>query len=373
MVKLVLPQQSLPMLFNTELLSWLSVKDIFKDGCIFKKIVKEGEKWENSNDLDEVIINYDVRLEDGTLVAKSEGVEFKVEDDHFCLALSKAVKTMKKGEKVILTVKPECKEMFITELKDEEDNVIKKAQGGWKDEYEVSSKQNSFSTQNLEMLNGDRDASNGFSFGIYSPVSARCYELDVVRENYKENDEDFGQEALILIIRIVHVNLCRVAKMFTLTGTNLTERFCEQFSPMFVGQKVQWSINTTVIRMPISSKLIKDVSENGWTEITELFANFMKHALEGAEAGQRLQDNYVICCIKYYDYDIFYALFLNINSITIKGLAPDEFAARNYFVQALPDRNQAIPDGGAAAPKLSGGGWAASASRTNNINFDSGD
>ncbi|GJR76564.1 hypothetical protein Tco_0088929 [Tanacetum coccineum] len=120
----------------------------------------------------------------------------------------------------------------------------------------------------------DRDASNGFSFGIYSPVSARCYELDVVQENYKENDEDFGQEAVILIIRIVHVNLCRVAKMFTLT---------------------------------------------------------------------------------------------------VKGLAPEEFAARNYFVQALPDRNQAIPDGGAAAPKLSGGGWAASASRTNNINFDSGD
>ncbi|GKA81908.1 peptidyl-prolyl cis-trans isomerase FKBP62-like protein [Tanacetum coccineum] len=338
MVKLVLPQQSLPMLFNTELLSWLSVKDIFKDGCIFKKIVKEGEKWENPKDLDEVIINYEVRLEDGTLVPKSEGVEFKVEDDHFCPALSKAVKTMKKGEKVILTVKPECKEMFITELKDEEDNVIKKAQGGWKDEYEVSSKQNSFSTQNLEMLNGDRDASNGFSFGIYSPVSARCYELD----------EDFGQEALILIIRIVHVNLCQVAKMFTLTGTNLTERFCEQLSPMFVGQKVQWSTDTTVIRMPISSKLIKDGTENGWTEIIELFANFMKHALEGAEAGQRL---------KY----------------TLKGLAPDEFAARNYFVQALPDRNQAIPDGGAATLKLSGGGWAASASCTNNINFDSGD
>ena len=28
---------------------------------------------------------------------------------HFCPALSNAVKTMKKGEKVILTVKPQCK------------------------------------------------------------------------------------------------------------------------------------------------------------------------------------------------------------------------------------------------------------------------
>ncbi|KAL4591990.1 hypothetical protein LXL04_004967 [Taraxacum kok-saghyz] len=57
----------------------------------------------------------------------------------------------------------------------------------------------------------------------------------------------------------------------------------------------------------------------------------------------------------------------------VKGLAPEEFAARNDLVLALPDRIQAIPDGGAApAPKPSGGGWAASASRTQ-IKFDSSD
>nr|XP_043635861.1 peptidyl-prolyl cis-trans isomerase FKBP62-like [Erigeron canadensis] len=93
--------------FDVELLSWVSVKDICKDGGIFKKIVKEGEKWENPKDLDEVLVNYEVRLEDGTLVTKADGVEFKVEDGHFCPALSKAVKTMKKGEKVVLSVKPE--------------------------------------------------------------------------------------------------------------------------------------------------------------------------------------------------------------------------------------------------------------------------
>ncbi|KAL7617236.1 hypothetical protein Lser_V15G02901 [Lactuca serriola] len=48
-----------------------------------------------------------------------------------------------------------------------------------------------------------------------------------------------------------------VAKMFTLTGTNLTERFRDQFSPMFIGQKVLWSPDSTVIRMPISSKFIE--------------------------------------------------------------------------------------------------------------------
>ncbi|CAI9297453.1 unnamed protein product [Lactuca saligna] len=93
--------------FDVQLLSWSSVKDICKDGGIFKKIVKKGEKWENPRDLDEVLVNYEVRLEDGTLVAKADGVEFTVQDGHFCPALSKAVKTMKKAEKAVLTVKPQ--------------------------------------------------------------------------------------------------------------------------------------------------------------------------------------------------------------------------------------------------------------------------
>lgn len=93
--------------FDVELLSWTSVKDICKDGGIFKKIVAEGEKWENPKDPDEVLVNFEAHLEDGTLVAKADGVEFTVQEGHFCPALSKAVKTMKKGEKVQLTVKPQ--------------------------------------------------------------------------------------------------------------------------------------------------------------------------------------------------------------------------------------------------------------------------
>ncbi|KAH6765817.1 rotamase FKBP 1 [Perilla frutescens var. hirtella] len=93
--------------FDVELLSWLSVKDICKDGGVFKKVLKEGEKWENPKDPDEVLVKFEARLEDGTVVAKSDGVEFNVEEGHFCPALSKAVKTMKKGEKVLLIVKPQ--------------------------------------------------------------------------------------------------------------------------------------------------------------------------------------------------------------------------------------------------------------------------
>ncbi|KAG8369565.1 hypothetical protein BUALT_Bualt14G0026600 [Buddleja alternifolia] len=93
--------------FEVELLSWTGVKDICKDGGIFKKILTEGEGWQNPKDLDEVFVKYEAQLEDGTIVSQTDGVEFTVKEGYFCPALSKAVKTMKKGEKVLLTIKPE--------------------------------------------------------------------------------------------------------------------------------------------------------------------------------------------------------------------------------------------------------------------------
>ena len=40
--------------FDVELLSWASIKDICKDGGILKKVLSEGDKWENPRDPDEV-------------------------------------------------------------------------------------------------------------------------------------------------------------------------------------------------------------------------------------------------------------------------------------------------------------------------------
>lgn len=40
--------------FEVELLSWVSVKDICKDGGIYKKVLVEGKGWQNPRDLDEV-------------------------------------------------------------------------------------------------------------------------------------------------------------------------------------------------------------------------------------------------------------------------------------------------------------------------------
>ncbi|KAF9611711.1 hypothetical protein IFM89_034894 [Coptis chinensis] len=66
--------------FDVELLSSPSAKEICKDEGIFKKVLTAGEKWEIPKDLDEVFVKYETQFEDGTMVSKSEGVEFTVGD-----------------------------------------------------------------------------------------------------------------------------------------------------------------------------------------------------------------------------------------------------------------------------------------------------
>nr|POE91608.1 peptidyl-prolyl cis-trans isomerase fkbp65 [Quercus suber] len=86
--------------FDVELLSWNSVKDICKDGGIFMKILTEGEKWENPKDLDEVFVKYEVWLEDGTLISKSDGVEF-LKMMHLGRWVDQAVSDITKDKKVL--------------------------------------------------------------------------------------------------------------------------------------------------------------------------------------------------------------------------------------------------------------------------------
>ncbi|KAL9450206.1 hypothetical protein AB3S75_012022 [Citrus x aurantiifolia] len=94
--------------FEVELVSWITVVDLSKDGGIVKKILEKGERDASPGDLDEVLVKYQVMLGDGTMVAKTpEGVEFYLKDGHFCPVLSKAILTMKKGEKVKLVIQPQ--------------------------------------------------------------------------------------------------------------------------------------------------------------------------------------------------------------------------------------------------------------------------
>jgi FK506-binding protein 4/5 len=56
--------------FDVELLSWVCIKDISKDGGILKKVVAKGDKWENPRDPDEVVgtVPYSTLLFDSTLL-----------------------------------------------------------------------------------------------------------------------------------------------------------------------------------------------------------------------------------------------------------------------------------------------------------------
>ncbi|KAI3932960.1 hypothetical protein MKW98_029193 [Papaver atlanticum] len=94
------------LIFDVELLSWTSIRDLTKDGGVLKKIVKDGEGWATPKVADEVLVKYEARFEDQTLISKSEeGVEFYVCDGYLCPAIAKAVTTMRKGEKAELSVK----------------------------------------------------------------------------------------------------------------------------------------------------------------------------------------------------------------------------------------------------------------------------
>jgi len=111
------PNSSL--VFEVELISWKSVKDIVGDGGIIKNVIKEGEGWGNPRERDEVMVDYTVRVQgtnSNTSPLSSEttappltavGVTFPLNKGHLCPGITTALRTMKKGEEVRLILKPE--------------------------------------------------------------------------------------------------------------------------------------------------------------------------------------------------------------------------------------------------------------------------
>ncbi|CAH9119388.1 unnamed protein product [Cuscuta epithymum] len=96
-------------LFEVELISWITVVDVCKDGGIIKRIMVKGDSTGPPGYLDEVLVRYTAIAADGKIVSRTaeEGVEFYIRDGHFCQALPKAIKTMRKGERVNLIVQPQ--------------------------------------------------------------------------------------------------------------------------------------------------------------------------------------------------------------------------------------------------------------------------
>ncbi|XP_019420625.1 PREDICTED: sacsin isoform X1 [Lupinus angustifolius] len=68
------------------------------------------------------------------------------------------------------------------------------------------------------------------------------------------------------------------AKMFSLIGTDLTQRFSDQFSSMLIDQNDLWSLSdSTIIRMPLSSDCLKVGSDSGSNRIKHITDIFMEH------------------------------------------------------------------------------------------------
>ncbi|WJX78119.1 peptidylprolyl isomerase [Trifolium repens] len=93
------------LIFEIEMLCWSAIRDLTGDGGIMKKTIKEGEGWATPKELDEVLVKYEARLENGMPIKSDKGVEFNVSDGYLCPAMSIAVKTMRKGEVAELSMK----------------------------------------------------------------------------------------------------------------------------------------------------------------------------------------------------------------------------------------------------------------------------
>ncbi|KAH7569811.1 hypothetical protein JRO89_XS05G0003000 [Xanthoceras sorbifolium] len=69
------------------------------------------------------------------------------------------------------------------------------------------------------------------------------------------------------------------AKVFSLIGTNLTERFRDQFNPMLIGENMPWSsLDSTVIRMPMSSECLKDGLELGLKRVKQIVDRYLEQS-----------------------------------------------------------------------------------------------
>ncbi|CAH9144035.1 unnamed protein product [Cuscuta epithymum] len=74
-------------------------------------------------------------------------------------------------------------------------------------------------------------------------------------------------------------NRTSTAKVFSLRGTNLVGRFHDQFSPLLIDENMQWSeSNSTIIRMPLSSEIMKEGIESGLERVTMIFKKFLEHS-----------------------------------------------------------------------------------------------
>ncbi|WJX10442.1 Peptidyl-prolyl cis-trans isomerase fkbp62, variant 2 [Trifolium repens] len=92
-----------------ELVLWKTVSDITKDMKVLKKILKEGEGYEQPNDGAMIQVKLIGKLQDETVFLKKghdddQPFEFRIDEEPVIDGLDRAVKNMKKGEIALVII-----------------------------------------------------------------------------------------------------------------------------------------------------------------------------------------------------------------------------------------------------------------------------
>ncbi|XP_027332737.1 70 kDa peptidyl-prolyl isomerase-like isoform X2 [Abrus precatorius] len=96
---------------NIELVSFKPVINVTGDSMVLKKILKEGEGAFTANEGAKVTVSFTAMLEDGTVFEKrgideTQPLEFITDEEQVITGLDRAVATMKKGERAIISIHP---------------------------------------------------------------------------------------------------------------------------------------------------------------------------------------------------------------------------------------------------------------------------
>jgi len=94
------------LVFEVELLDWVSKDDLFQDGGVIKSEVKEGTGWKKPKSGDEVRLSMKVTSKNGNEIESNDGLDYVLGSEALgplSRAVDKALAGMKKGEEAQLT------------------------------------------------------------------------------------------------------------------------------------------------------------------------------------------------------------------------------------------------------------------------------
>lgn len=102
----VIPKSAV-LIFEIELISWVSKDDLFGDECVIKSLMEEGSGWKNAKKGEEVRVSFVVTAEGGAILDERKGVDYFIGSTAFGIVskvVDKAITGMNKGEKCSLWV-----------------------------------------------------------------------------------------------------------------------------------------------------------------------------------------------------------------------------------------------------------------------------